>query len=789
MKIIIYTLLFAMLFFSISVFAQNSINGKIYDKETSEPLGGVAVFITNTQTGAVTDNNGAFTISSEQPFDSVDVHYMGYQAQRVKAEQGKNLNIALIPSSYNMQEVVITASRDAQTRADAPMAISKLSAITINDAKATQIVELINKVPGVAMLNYNNEQHGMSIRQPMGTNAYFLYMEDGIPLRPMGVFNHNALIEMNIFAISNIEVVKGPASSLYGPEAVGGAINFITQKPTAVFTSKVGLQFDQWGYKRVQYGTGGKVTKKLGFYVGGFYSQQNPGWMEYSNYDKNSINARFDYELTHKTKLILAGSYNDYYSQTPGSVDSSDFYNRTYKSTSRFSYREVKSLRTRLSAEHKWNANNNTTLHLIYRDNTIAQNPSYGIRWTSGKTTATGEINDNSFYSKAFILQHAAEIKPIRTKLIAGVSMDNSPVTYDSYEIDLLAELRPDGKSVEKYTIAQERPDIKIADYDAELLNSAVYMQAEIKPFKKFAVTLGGRYDDMSFTYKNHMDNTAGKKSYQELTPKVGMTYKIIPNVGVYGNYSLGFSPPSLTSTFRKKPNTNPAEFYYNLEPAKFTNYEVGGWASLFKNKVDIDIALYQMLGTNELLNIRQPDNSTDYQSAGKTTHQGVELGVTYRPNIQWMIRVGGTNSMHRYDEFVLSTKSTDPVQHVNGKIMPSSPEWIANSEVIYKPKFVKGLRVGIEWQHMSSWYQNQVNTVKYDDKGAFGLKGISVLNFRTGYQWKGLELFVNIMNITDELYAFLATRGNASTDKTTYTPAPPRTFVFGLQYNFTGKK
>ena len=44
-------------------------------------------------------------------------------------------------------------------------------------------------------------------------------------------------------------------------------------------------------------------------------------------------------------------------------------------------------------------------------------------------------------------------------------------------------------------------------------------------------------------------------------------------------------------------------------------------------------------------------------------------------------------------------------------------------------------------------------------------------------------------MNATDELYAFNATRGNASTIRTNFTTAPPRTFVFGLQYNFTGKK
>lgn len=769
--------------------AQDTIRGKIFDKETKEALVGVTVFAPRAQVATSTDNTGTFSLISIHAIDSLEIRYVGYQTQIIKAEHGKKYNINLASSSTNMQEIVVTASRDAQTRADVPMAISKLSAATINDAKATHIVELVNKVPGVAMVNYNNEQHGMSIRQPMGTNAYFLYMEDGIPLRPMGVFNHNALIEMNVFAISNIEVVKGPASSLYGPEAVGGAINFITQRPTAVPTAKMGFQFNNFGYKRVQYGTGGMIGKKWGFYLGGFYSKQQNGWMTYSDYNKNSMNARVDYDLSKKTKLILAGSYNNYYSDMSGSVDSIAFYARHYISTSDFTYRKVKSLRTRLSAEHKWNESNLTTLHLIYRDNSIGQNPSYAIRWTTGKTIATGEINLNNFKSQAFILQHAAELKPIRTKLIAGISMDNSPVTYDSYQLDLFAKLRADGKSVEQYTIDRVRPDIKLAEFDAKLLNSAAYLQTEIKPVDRFSIILGGRYDHMSFSYENYLDNTSGKKAYQELTPKIGITYKIGSNAGIYGNYSLGFSPPSLTTIFRKKMNTAPAEFYYDIEPAKFANYEAGGWISIFKKKMDIDLAIYQMLGRNELLNIRLPDNSYDYQSAGKTTHQGIECGITYHPDYQWMIRVGGTNAMHRYDEFILSTKSSDVVKNVNGKIMPSAPSWIANSEVMYKPKFIKGLKTGLEWQVMSPWYQNQINTVKYDDKGAFGIKGISVINIRIGYQRNGMEVFMNVINATDELYAHAATRGNSASDRSSYNAAAPRTFVFGIQYNFTSKK
>jgi outer membrane receptor protein involved in Fe transport len=62
-------------------------------------------------------------------------------------------------------------------------------------------------------------------------------------------------------------------------------------------------------------------------------------------------------------------------------------------------------------------------------------------------------------------------------------------------------------------------------------------------------------------------------------------------------------------------------------------------------------------------------------------------------------------------------------------------------------------------------------------------------LNFRVGYKWKGIEVYSNVMNIANELYANSASRGNNLTDRTTFNPGAPRTFVFGIQYNFEGKK
>jgi iron complex outermembrane recepter protein len=773
---------------SINLSGQQMIAGYVYDGETKEPLVGANVIVRSSHIGSVTNANGYFNIEAPSLNDSLEISFIGYDRKSV-ATNTEKIAVSLSPSVSNLQQIMVTANREAVLRTESPVAISKISPTIINDTKPVLITELINKVPGVVMLNYNNEQHAMSIRQPMGTSAYFLYLEDGIPVRPMGVFNHNALIEMNVLGISSIEVVKGPASSLYGPEAVGGAINFITHKPTPMPVAKLGLQADHWGYRRIQYAAGGTIGKKLGIYVSGFEGQQRDAWQTFSDYDKSSVNVRVDYLLTEKTKLTAAFSGNEYDSDMAGSVDSTAFYNREYTSTTDFTYRKVHSQRTRFTVSHEWNGNNETILTFGYRDNFIEQNPNYAIRWTSGSTTATGERNRNSFYSKIALLQHRVKFNFLDAKLLTGGSIDYSPTNYWSYSIDLAAQLRPDGKSVEKYSIVQERPDLYLANYDANLKNYAAYSQFEINPIQRLKVTLGLRYDKMAFDYDNYLDSSSGTKSYEQFTPKVGATFDLFHDKGLYINYSEGFSPPGLTSIFRKRPNaTTGNEFYYNLEPAKFTNFEFGGWGAFFENKVYVDVAAYQMIGYRELLSVRQQDNSTDYQSAGKTLHRGIEYGITYKPTEQLFFRFGATNAVHKFKKFDLSNRASDAVKNVDGKDMPQSPGWIANSEITYKPAFVKGFRIALEWQRISSWYQDQVNHVKYEDKGFLGLKGVSYLNLRTGYQWKGVEVFTNILNLTDELYANAATRGNSSTDRTTYTPAAPRTFVFGIQYTFTGK-
>jgi iron complex outermembrane receptor protein len=685
-----------------------------------------------------------------------------------------------------LENVIVTANRSAALRKDVPIAISKLTQKMINETKPTAVSEIVNKTPGVLMVNLGNEQHSMSIRLPMTTNSYYLYLEDGLPIRPMGIFNHNALLEINQFNIQNIEVVKGPTSSIYGPEAIGGTINFISVRPPLDTEFKLGIQSDQWGFKRLLV-SGGSTIGKFGFHIAGLSSIQTNSWMTFSDYKKDNLNMRFEYAFTPKTRLISNTMIGNYYSDMSGSVNEAAFNNKTYTSTTDFTYRKSEALRTRLTLEHEWNENSNSFVTTYYRDNKLGQNPSYGIRWnpkasaTNDPAKAKGEINSNNFKSYGVITQHNQNFNFLDLKLIGGIQYDYSPVNYWAYQTDLKANLNTGGQTVNYYELLAERPDLKLADYTADIYNSAEYIQLNFNPIQSITITAGARYDNMKINYNNSLDKSIGTKTYNQPTFKGGVNYNPIQEVGFYSNYSQGFAPPGVTSIFRKKPNTNPAEFYYNLEPATFNSYEIGGWVSILKNKLSFNYALYYMEGKNELLNIRQPDNSYDYQSAGETLHKGIEFGFNYNPSSQLGIRIGGTTSRHIFVDFQVSDKPSDPIQNLNGYEMPAAPKWIGNSEISYYPKWVPNLRASVEWQYVSSWYLNQINTAQYD--------GYNLFNGRIGYTYKSIELYANIINLTDELYATNVSQGNNTTDKPTFTAAAPRTFMIGLMYNLSIKK
>jgi len=179
--------------------------------------------------------------------------------------------------SQTLDPVIVSGNKLNQLRSEAPIAISILSPKIIEATKASRIDFLLNKVSGVYMPTIGGEQHMMSIRQPISLKGLYLYLEDGLPIRTSGLFSSNALIEINTSNIHSIEVIKGPASALYGAEAIGGVINVLSEKPT-IKKSSISSFINSTGLKKIEF----KYvlpTPKGGWNINASWTDQKMGYL------------------------------------------------------------------------------------------------------------------------------------------------------------------------------------------------------------------------------------------------------------------------------------------------------------------------------------------------------------------------------------------------------------------------------------------------------------------------------------------------------------------------------
>lgn len=183
-------------------------------------------------------------------------------------------------------------------------------------------------------------------------------------------------------------------------------------------------------------------------------------------------------------------------------------------------------------------------------------------------------------------------------------------------------------------------------------------------------------------------------------------------------------------------------------------------------------MSMYQMNGENEIISVLLDNGSRENRNAGKTQHRGVEYGIKWLMGENVHFRLSGTNASHVFQDY-----KEDGADY-SGNEMGQAPAWIANAELSYKPSFFKNFRASLEWQHVDQYYMDNGNTGTYP--------GYDIFNLRWGYELKNVEVWMNIMNATDQLYATVVRRSQWGDS---YSAGEPRTWNIGMAYNFKNKQ
>lgn len=782
MKRIILTLYFSLSI--VSLYAQTIYKGKVTDTYNN-PITGVSIVSTeNNEKETHTDFDGNFSIELMSP--KVKISNTGYQTKTITLST--TFNTIPLQKILELDEIIVSASREVQKRQEIPASIGLLTANQIKESKAFGIEQLVNQIPGVFMSTSkasSNEQHFMATRSPISTKSLFLYIEDGLPIRPVAVFNHNALLEMNSTTFKRIEVLKGPASSIYGSEAIGGSFNFITKNPRKDFGGSVGFQINDLGLTRYDAEASTTVNNKYGFYIGGHHVRRNNGPVGHSDYEKTAISFKNVNDFSESLQWTNMLTYIDYRSDMSGSISEENYVAGEYESNQTFTERDASALRFRSTLDKKWNEKNKTSFNFIYRDNEMDQIPSYRIRQdrNQGQLTGTGsgEINSNAFKSYVGLIQHKIDFDFAESSLIIGATTDFSPQDYVAENIDVVV----DTNTAQNISYTVLNGDY-ILNYKANILNYAGYMQYEVSPFNDLKITGAIRYDGFTYDYDNLIENLAGvtdtKISYNNVSPKFGFNYNINPKSGFYGNYSKGFTPPQVSTLFRNSYNNSAGGTVFDLNPAKFNNYEVGGYFTI-PSVLKVDVALYQLDGKDRLISLLDDSGNYLQKNAGKTRSRGVELSVKYNVLNTLSINYSGSYATHKYISFFDSNIDYSDTD------MQTAPNYLAMASIKYKP--IKGLSLTLEHEQVGKYntsFEGQA-IVGQDSNGDNILgtatyKGYSIFNFKVNYTYKNFEIWGQALNIFDELYAIRASYSSWSNENT-YSVGNPRAFHFGIKYNF----
>ncbi|MBV9774682.1 MAG: carboxypeptidase-like regulatory domain-containing protein, partial [Gemmatimonadetes bacterium] len=185
------------------------------------PLSGATVTVQPGGRSATTDARGGFRVAGV-PAGAVTLRAerIGYtpaeQAVTVPAGGEARARLVLGERAVELEGVVVSATREARLKSATPASVGTVSGAEIREVRPAHPSEIVGRVAGVWIADNGGEGHKTAIRQPMGTKPMYLFLEDGVPTRSTGFFNHNALYEVNVPQADRIEILKGPATALYG---------------------------------------------------------------------------------------------------------------------------------------------------------------------------------------------------------------------------------------------------------------------------------------------------------------------------------------------------------------------------------------------------------------------------------------------------------------------------------------------------------------------------------------------------------------------------------------------
>lgn len=675
--------------------------------------------------------------------------------------------VASAEQTQQMDEVSVTATREARPTRDVPQAIAVVGKDNLADKKMFNVKEAVQDIPGVLIDSKNGGYDARLIIRGAGLKAAYgireiMLVRDGVPLSDPDSFTRLDFVDTQ--DIERIEVAKGPGN-LFAAGSVGGTIQIVSR---SVFDESannlrlgVGTENARNGHLRY-----GKVFDNQALALTATYRQQDNDWRTWNAFDTTQVSMKHGLILE-KGTLESEVSYSEANMQLPGGMNREMFeaFVRTgtqtdtsepWKSSGRYS--KVWFLNTKYEAEY---------------GDFVVKPRFYYNRWYHYHPV-TGLINETQDWVYNLGTDIEAHWKHGNGTLIGGFTVRQER-TPDSRKYEYRDIVTGFGGRITA-TLSDAKGALAQID-DATSLLKGVYVQESWRPTDRWIVDVGARYDVVDFTDDNQefrkYDYAMGKyvagngvthveKTFHLPAPKIAATYRISQPLSLFGMVARASQIPS-QSEFSANPD---------LDAPISTNYEAGlkGRA----NNWEFDASIYLNPVENEIVQSRV-DGETVYVNAGKTDKKGLELAGRLKLADGWEIGGHYGYADYAYDEFIeyVRTGAVYTPHDRAGKSLPFIPRHQYGTFVGWQSG--TGWSVRVSSNSWGEYWLDNSNVKKYD-----GWQWVT--NLSVGYQKNGHSLTLNAENLFDDRYA-AEVKNDLSTDKVTYTAASPRTLMLTYRY------
>lgn len=707
------SLLILLLFGFLFTGAQVMLKGSVQDAQTRQPI--PFALISSASQSVYTSQNGNFSIVLQSGEASILVEASFYQPLSIDVSNCDSLTVNLYLKDQRIETVNISAYRIESKLLDATGAVGILTGSQINRHSPVALEPALNQIPGVFMhsgsLNTNRITiRGIGSRTPYGTTKIKAYLDD-IPLTSGD--GETTVEDISLLAISQVEVVRGPTSGVFG-SGLGGGILLRTSPGNEAL--KVQTHFMSGSYGTHKEGISLQINQPGRSHLLITDFLYSDGYRENNQYNRSNLFSYNKFEISESTSLSALFEMVDLKAYIPSSIDLATYLNNPEKAAANWAAvrgnEDVRKLRGAVSMKKKLNE----TSHL--------SSTTFVTHSTNLELRPFNLLSENTFTTGG---RYRYVIESEKFRFQTGIESIAEWYNWSTYR----------NQRAEPVNMLTDNREIRTNINYFVLANWSLDQKWILEPGVNFNYT---RYDYTDL-FTSDGDGSGVRRFPIITSPRLGINYKGIPGRAIYGVASHGFSPPTLQETLQPDGQVNP-----DIVPETGWNFELGSRGRLANEKLYYDLSVYRMLIRNLLVARRTGEDAFVGVNAGKTSHSGIEFDLRYQVTFgtaaQLQFYGNGTLARYRFEEFI------DLNMDYSGNALTGVPNTLLNG--------------GIEASHRAGWTGSL--SVRYNsglplnDANSIFSDPYQILNLRLGkaFQLLSLQWRVTggINNLMDVRYA-----------------------------------